>query len=410
VNGNVTVAAGVTLTVQPGVVVKFNGSTRYLQVNGTVSAVGTAASPVVFTSIQDDSIGGDSGGDGPTVGAPGQWYDIRIASGNSASLFRYVIARFGGWGAAATGYGALNVSGAGTVVTVEQATITDNQRSGIRVSQGRALVSASTVARNQNGISVVDGSLALSGRSLVRENSRDGVWFSLSNGYAGPASTLLDSDVAANGEDGVDLVVAAGVPSASFPRGSRNNLFGNASGKQLYYPYVKRPEVDWTGNYFGSDVYFWYSAGVCGDTLPYSPGHLAYRWSNPPPGGGGIPTPPEGPIPHSNYLAGSGSDVALCPEDKFRIGPGEFSPFYLGGAFGVSPDQALGACGGLDAANHARPWTTRSTAAAATSSTRRLTCGCPVSGCRSRSRVSTTRSTFGRVRWGGAGRTATRPR
>jgi hypothetical protein len=76
-DGNVTVAAGATLTIEPGVIVKFNGSLRKLIVNGTLSAVGTQTSLITFTSYQDDSAGGDTNGDGSTTtGAAGQWIDI----------------------------------------------------------------------------------------------------------------------------------------------------------------------------------------------------------------------------------------------------------------------------------------------------------------------------------------------
>ncbi len=75
-DGDVTVAAGATLTIDPGVVVKLNGTLRHLWVNGTLAALGTAGSHVAFTSHQDDSVGGDSNGDGSaTSPAPGQWWD-----------------------------------------------------------------------------------------------------------------------------------------------------------------------------------------------------------------------------------------------------------------------------------------------------------------------------------------------
>jgi hypothetical protein len=74
VSGTVDVAAGVTLTVQAGVVVKFSGTTAKISVSGALRAAGTVASPVVFTSYQDDSAAGDTNGDeSATTGAPGQW-------------------------------------------------------------------------------------------------------------------------------------------------------------------------------------------------------------------------------------------------------------------------------------------------------------------------------------------------
>ena len=56
-----TVPEGVTLTVEPGVFVKSGGGAIEVQ-GGTLKAEGTEAEPVVFTSMADDSVGGDTGG------------------------------------------------------------------------------------------------------------------------------------------------------------------------------------------------------------------------------------------------------------------------------------------------------------------------------------------------------------
>ena len=70
------VPAGVTLTIAPGTVVKSQGGSDIedfgtyedLSVEGTLDAVGTSASPITFTSINDNTIGGDTGTGSPAVG------------------------------------------------------------------------------------------------------------------------------------------------------------------------------------------------------------------------------------------------------------------------------------------------------------------------------------------------------
>jgi len=57
VQGSLTIAKGAKLTINPGTVVKFSSASR-LTVNGTLSAEGTAESPLIFTSLKDDSYGG----------------------------------------------------------------------------------------------------------------------------------------------------------------------------------------------------------------------------------------------------------------------------------------------------------------------------------------------------------------
>jgi RHS repeat-associated protein len=344
-DGNVTVASGVTLTINPGVVVKFNGQLRELIVNGTLSAVGSSGSEIVFTSYKDDTVGGDSNGDGSaTSPAAGDWYRVRITAGTSSQL-AHVKIRYGGWGSANASYGAVWAEGSSTQVTVGNAEITQNQRSGIYAQTGAGVtVSASTISTNANGISVNQGWVKVKARTFLTGNSADGLYFSLTSTYSGTTSAITDSDVSGNTSRGI-YISASGLAAAKYPYGNRNNVYDNGpsqtDGKQLVTT-ARRWDVDWTGNYWGSDVYFWKAAGVCQGVSDETYGHLSYRWSNPAPGGGGIPTPPDGPIAHANYVAGSGGSTSNCPRDNYRIWQTEYSPSYLGGEQPALPDgQAL---------------------------------------------------------------------
>jgi parallel beta-helix repeat protein len=58
VEGNVTVESGVTLTIEPGVQVRFNGSFRLI-INGTLNATGSSSLPINFTSNQSTPSKGD---------------------------------------------------------------------------------------------------------------------------------------------------------------------------------------------------------------------------------------------------------------------------------------------------------------------------------------------------------------
>jgi hypothetical protein len=82
-----TVPAGVTLTVAPGAVVKGsgNGSTCLcsLEVEGTFDAVGTAALPITFTSVNDNSVGGLTGLGTPT---PGDWGGILVIDAGTVDI------------------------------------------------------------------------------------------------------------------------------------------------------------------------------------------------------------------------------------------------------------------------------------------------------------------------------------
>ncbi|MBX7133208.1 MAG: right-handed parallel beta-helix repeat-containing protein [Fimbriimonadaceae bacterium] len=80
---SLTIPAGVTLTVEPGVVVKFENHvySEYqgrIEVAGTLRATGTASSPAIFTSIDDHSAGGNTGTGTPQVGSWRSIYPVAL--------------------------------------------------------------------------------------------------------------------------------------------------------------------------------------------------------------------------------------------------------------------------------------------------------------------------------------------
>jgi hypothetical protein len=107
VTGNITVNAGVTLTIEPGTVVKFDLQ-RIMTVNGVINAQGTSTAPIYFTSLRDDSseTGGDTNGDAAaTQPSSGNWQYVRLNGGSSsASILRYIVFRYGGYSSGRTLY------------------------------------------------------------------------------------------------------------------------------------------------------------------------------------------------------------------------------------------------------------------------------------------------------------------
>lgn len=125
-DSHIEVGAGETLTIGAGITLKFASIYRVF-VDGTLDVNGTEVLPVAFTSLKDDSLGGDTNADGSaSQPAPGDWQGIEFHSGSSQSAIDHAVLAFHGGGVSG-----LYFVGLDTDVDVRDTTIRDGLRSGV---------------------------------------------------------------------------------------------------------------------------------------------------------------------------------------------------------------------------------------------------------------------------------------
>ena len=178
VTGEVTVPGGTTLTIRPGAVVKFEtGQGITVQPGGRLIADGTVAQRIVFTSIKDDSAGGDSNQDGTaTAPAAGDWRGLLVAGGevelDHAQLSYAGKPSGGSWDSTS---GAIANSGGGNVA-VSNSAIHDSFYDAI-INWGSGTISAeSTVISDCDRGLDPDGSTVTRLINCTMDGNRIGVW------------------------------------------------------------------------------------------------------------------------------------------------------------------------------------------------------------------------------------------
>lgn len=202
------VPAGVTLTVEQGVVFKTTFATQSVTVNGALQLLGTAFEPVVFTAFEDDAFGGDTGGDGAaSAPAPGSWRGITYAAGAQASLLENVRVRFAGQG------GTDGLGSTSPLVTVRSVRVEHCAADGISLGE-HAGPAANLVAFDcgSHGIELTGGSFDLV-HATSAANGQAGV--RRSGSYAGQVRSSISSGNAGANFDGFaagEVVFSNGSP------------------------------------------------------------------------------------------------------------------------------------------------------------------------------------------------------
>ena len=144
VTGNILVENGAILTIEPGVIVKFN-SAKAIQVDGQLVARGTETDPILFTSNHPSPTAGDWAGIWFTDSSIDASYD---EAGNylSGTVMQYCTIKYGGGSSPA-----LKIESASPFI--DNCVIKNNNSPAIYISQGSPKINNSTITNNSISIS-----------------------------------------------------------------------------------------------------------------------------------------------------------------------------------------------------------------------------------------------------------------
>ena len=173
ITNTLNVPYGVTLTILPGTIVKLNHA--WVDIYGTlISGTATSSEQVYFTSINNDSIGGDTNGDGTsTIPNVADWKTIYFRPSSIGDLHFTTITYSGGDNGGG-GNGAIINENA--ELTLSNSVITKTTRFGIFESMGITTVIRSEISGAWWGISTPNPSSIITvHQSSIHGNSTCGI-------------------------------------------------------------------------------------------------------------------------------------------------------------------------------------------------------------------------------------------
>jgi hypothetical protein len=164
---SISISNGVTLTIEPGIIIKFDNGTS-ITANGKINAVGTSADSIFFTSNKETPI-------------PLDWDRILVTGdGSFNSEFKYC----------SFSYARVGVSLEYTSSSVSHCLFQKNHRTGISILHGESTVFQNTAKNNIN-----EGITITSDNSVVSKN----IIYNNANGILiDPSSALIQNNLIYN--------------------------------------------------------------------------------------------------------------------------------------------------------------------------------------------------------------------
>ncbi len=276
INGTLTIASGVTLTLMPGVVVKFDTTgVDSISLNGTLQVVGSATNKVLFQRNGSST----ATWDGITVNASGTASidhailehapsPLTITGGGLATLSNSEIRDYTGTAITASNGGRLTVlsnllvdgthsTGLATrglyftnagVSSVNGATVRDCQTGMLVTSSSNPSITGSTFLANTTGITVSAGAAPSITGSTVTQNATG---ISVVGSATNAAPTIRTNDIHSNTT--IDFTTSSFTNAVTSVLDAKDNWWGTADPAQIIERITDQtdiaggPTVDWRG-------------------------------------------------------------------------------------------------------------------------------------------------------------------
>lgn len=214
---------GKTLLIKPGTIVKLStGNYIYPNGNGSLVAKGTNDSLIVFTSIKDDSYGGDSNNDGTSTGPnSGDWHSIYLYNNSANSSITNSIIKF-------AGNSNYTIYVESSAPTFKNLFMTNSKNDGFNLYNSTVTIDSVNISSSgRYGIYLNSNSTLTLTNSVITSNGSDGVRV---NNSGTQKLLLVDHcNISFNGGTGIYSANSSGNQIIS-----NNTLEGNSWGMWLY--------------------------------------------------------------------------------------------------------------------------------------------------------------------------------
>ena len=248
-----------TLTIEPGVMLKFKGSNSGLYGNGIIVIQGSAADPVVLTSFADDSYGGDTNQNGTsTMPKAGDWGSVILLKNGSS--MNYALVRFAGGDSELA-----NVKVKNAAADITHSTIEYSKWYGVYLDNASGTIEANIIRKNtaQNNIQST-GMRATDGNLVIRNNTFAENYAGLVL-FSGNAShnLVVENNIFLNNTTEAIHNTLQAIASFSGNTASGNGINGITLGGSMPQDYTLSPDLPYVINGYSVPV---------GKTLTILPG------------------------------------------------------------------------------------------------------------------------------------------